>query len=614
MKKIVTVALSSILAVGLSSCFGSEVASAPKQQNYTNQVNHWGGILGCGLNSQQKESNLKDAQFLMRMGSGYDSTTSTATSGQSCLIATTKPDSMFIANPTATMTFDKQADLSTLEKSLGVDVSGKYGGDRFSVSAAASFAQASKDDKYSMNIIYLYKYSGVAVFKNGALGQGDDALTPVAREYVHTKEDPKNDVFQRMCGDSYVEQMDVGSLLAVRLKLSFNSHSDQQKLAAELKGEYGMASISAAIRMASQKSNVHSDFSLSAVQMGGDPQKLNDIFGKRQDSGNYPFVDCGDPTSKNANACNEMINSVIDYAVSMKDQLSTKGGELDCDKLYYSNPVNSPYMSLGITRNSFKPSDETLHAMEDMTEKYDQAQKDYIFVKHYREGLSTQLDSFTKEVLRNSEVQLSNQLSNVYLSPVYRVMSCYRGFVSPECVTIKANVDNALKKYQLDDTALTMLDYLQHNAYGIDLYTMEESGLPNPTPSDFAISKGCILVPVSDWEDERYALNCNGYWLKTPTEIHLHNNGTDTKLILDAPLAYFYSEQGIPSNQLWQFTYFSSLSKSDLITFTQSNISKVKYISNSLDAFAKKKGETGDGIKLNQGIKANLIKQYDNPA
>ena len=112
------------------------------------------------VNSESKK--LQDGFFVLRMGSGFDSSSNTATSGQSCLIASADQNNTYIANPQAMITFDQVQDLSALENALNVDVNGKYGGDRFSMSLSSQFANSSKNDAYSTNIIYLYKYSGIS--------------------------------------------------------------------------------------------------------------------------------------------------------------------------------------------------------------------------------------------------------------------------------------------------------------------------------------------------------------------------------------------------------------------------------------------------------------------
>lgn len=562
MKKLLLLLIGGSASLGLTSCDtgGGVNSTSNKMQPAKFQ--------GCPTQSFWQNTNdlknLKDANFIMRMGSGVDSTTNTAVSSQSCLMAMQSCDPISITNPQASIDFSKQSDLSTLEKSLGVDVSGKYGGDRFSVSAAASFANASKDNKYSTNIIYLYKYAGTATFKEGALGESNAALTPTARELISHGDKTE---FEEMCGDKFVSQMDAGATLAVRLTLSFNSHSDQQKLEAELKGEYGMASIAAALKMASNKASVYSNLTLSALQQGGDPQKLNAIFGKRDESsGNYPLLDCGDST-KSSNACNEMINSVIDYAQTIDKQVSKTDGTLDLQKLYYSNPVAQTWKSIQVYPYLLHPSPELLKAMEQMTANYDSTLADYTFSKHYTEGLRSKLSSTASVSLNIVTDRLGKRLVDVYNSPVYHLMSCYKGYVSNDCLDIKSNIEQALTqdKYKIDKRSNLIFNYLKDSAYNVDLYGLINK-TTTPTPSDYGLIKGCILAPVSDPSDNDYAINCDGKWLNTKQVLEIELDDDNNNLIISGmSYDYFHPE--------------SAAFARNMVYYDKDNTSPVLYIS-----------------------------------
>lgn len=470
--------------------------------------------------NNQSDNNLKDANFIMRMGSGVDSTTNSVVSSQSCLIAMQNCDTPYlISNPQALIDFSRRSDLSTLEQALGVDVSSKFGGDRFSFSAAANFANSSKDNKYSTNIIYLYKYAGTATFKEGALGEGNDALTNTAKDLIAHGDKTE---FEEMCGDKFVSQMDAGAVLAVKLTLSFNSHSDQQKMEAQIRGDFGIANIATAIRQASASTNVHSELTLSAFQQGGEPQKLNDIFGRRSETGNYPMLDCGDP-SKDANSCNAMIDAIVDYAQTMKQQLATSdSSKIDMQKLYYSNPVMQPWTSIQVRPYILHPSAELLHAMEQITSDYDNALADYSFAKHYLDGLDGRLSTTDKVVLTRVVDKLYKQLTEVYNAPVYHTMSCYKGYVTNDCLDVQKNIQTVLSqdKYKLDNLSTKIMQYLKTNSYGVDLYGLINK-TDKPAPADYGLIKGCFMVPVSDWLDNEYALNCDGRWLTTSTTIPL---------------------------------------------------------------------------------------------
>ncbi len=455
---------------------------------------------------------LGDSLYLMRMGSGIDSVTQTATSGQSCLVNASNQDNIYIGNPTAMVNFDHEQSMTSLQSALNVNVTGQYGGDRFGGSISAQFANSSKDTNYTTNLLYLYQYAGKAVFKDGSLGQGLDALTPYAAEL---EVDHPTD-FRTMCGDEFVEQMDAGSVLAVKLALNFNSHSDQEQFMAQLNGDIGLANISAAIQQAASSSNVHVEMILSALQQGGQPEKLNELFGEPDDAGIYPFLQCETQDGEaGMNACNLMISDIIAYAQTMEDQLTNEDGSINLNNLYYTNPSFTKYANLGIPTNGAPdPSQEVLNAMEQMTSDYDKAVYDYNFASHYLDSLSDKLDSPTKENLRDAAQRLSNQINNVYLQPAYDVMDCYKGYVSEQCVSIYNNVEHALIPYELSSQELNLISYLETNSYEANI--INYYGDDTPSSTDYKVTGyACTFAPVSSPNAANYAIYCDGKWLET---------------------------------------------------------------------------------------------------
>ncbi|HMT02415.1 MAG TPA: hypothetical protein PKD00_03780 [Burkholderiales bacterium] len=490
--------------VGIAGCNGGSTTSNPNNMQKIKM-------------EQASKKNLEDDLLLMKMGSGINSITKKTTSAQSCLINATNEKNIYIANPKAMIIFNQTQDLSVLQQNLGVDINGRYGADRFTASMEAEFVNASKDNNYTTNVIYLYKYTGKSSFVDGSLNESDAALTPATRDMVHNDQN----LFLQRCGDNYVEQMDAGATLGITISLSFNSHSDQEKFKAKFDATVGLASIGASIRQAAQNSNVHVKFSLSALQLGGEPQKLNDIF--KSDNGKYPFLDCGSIGSQNENECNKMMAGIIDYAKTFKDQLSNPDGSIKLRNLYYTNPVISPYTSLGIKIGSINPSPATLKAMEDLTTNYDKAKSDYIFATHYLKALRDLLDTPTNNSLTHAVEQLDNQINAVYLHPSYNVVNCYRYSVSDQCITIKENVDAGIKRYALKEIEIQLLSYLQNNSYAVDLLTYNGGNVTDP--ASYQKVQGCIMAPISASNYYKYALSCDGKWIKITKELKIVENG-----------------------------------------------------------------------------------------
>jgi hypothetical protein len=459
-------------------------------------------------------------------------------------MAANNESNIYIANPSAILTFDQQQNLQTLQQALNVDVSGSFGGDRFSTSLAAEFANASKDNSYTTNIIYLYQYAGIANFKPGTLGQGINALTPVAQSFVES-----NIPFQTMCGDSFVSQMNAGVTLAVRLTLSFNSALSQSEFKANLQANLGLASITTAIQTAATQSGQNISFSLSALQLGGEPQNLNQIFGQPGSGGDYPFVDCGSTKQGgNPTACNAMVDAIVNYAQTLPGQISNSDGALNLNNLYYTNPAYEAYSSLGIPHGAVNPDAQTLQAMQTLTQQYDQTVYNYNLVNHYLNTMSLIMDPASLEALTDAQQWLGNQLQDVYLDPYYQLLNCYKGYVSDSCVNIEQNINNAIQtNYPLPSLESKEITYLDTHSYTAQLMDYNES-------TNVYYPQSCVLAPIADPDTNLYAVNCDGYWMTSPAGLYIsQNNSFGANVMNISGLSYStYGQPLIQGDQKYQ--------------------------------------------------------------
>ncbi len=494
-----------IMIMPIISC----VLSACNSGNGTGATSSTSAVTQSG--SKVNSAPLGDTLYTMRMGSGIDSVTHTGTSGQTCLANASNQDNIYIGYPSASVSLNSQQSMNELQQALNVDVSGPYGGDRFSTSMAAQFANSSKNTSYTANFLYLSQYASKAVFKDGSLGNGLDALTPSAAALAQTS--PTD--FRSICGNEFVEQMDAGAVLGVRLTLKFNSHLDQESFLAQMNATTGLSSISEEIKQAAANSNVAVEVSLSAIQQGGQPEKLSAVFAEAGSSSSYPSTQCVVEGSADTTTCDTTINNLIAYSQTLDEQLTNSDGSLKLDALYYTNPAFTPYSNLGIsTQGAADPSAEVLGAMEQLVNDYDQAVYNHDFSSHYVTNLSGKLDTATTQNLNDTSQKLNNQINNVYLVPVYDVIDCYKGYVTSQCLTIRDNVEEGLVPYALSAQESSLIDYLENNAYSG--YLMNYYGGATPTATDYHMSNSeCTFAPVSSPNYARYAINCNGQWLTT---------------------------------------------------------------------------------------------------
>lgn len=480
---------------------------------------------GSTSNLTAKNQKLKDSIddfYPMQLGSPIETSNKSVTSSQSCLAAAANQNNIVIANPSAVLSFSSSSDFSLLQSALGVDVSSQIGGGRWSASVASQFATASKDSAYTMNIIYLYKYSGIAQFKNGTLGQGDAALTTEALNSRNIS--PYN--FRQQCGNDYIAQMDAGMVLAVNIQLSFNSSYDATRFKLNTSFNTPLGSVVSQIQSAAKSQNISTSMSLSALQLGGQPQYLPNVFGSESaTSGNYPLIDCGSAnisSDSRQDICAKAISNIVAYSQSMESQVTTSDGKLNFDNLYYSRPVIQSYMSLGITEQAPDPGESQLQAMQWLTSTYDTITEERDLLNHYLNRIPQSIPPNAKTSVNSASRKLNNQINQVFKDAPYDLMNCFKGYVSTQCTDIEAQIQQALNdpSRALNTDETDIVNNYMTGSYLLGLYNfMPNSGVTTPTAENqgtFQLEdSNCVLAPISFQSSNQYILQCDGQIQKT---------------------------------------------------------------------------------------------------
>ena len=473
------------------------------------------GCVGAGNNNVStpqadvadgNQHNLKDGFFMLQPGAGFDLTSNTAVSDQSCLAAAQSFNNLYVSNPEASVIMGDSIDEGHLEQKMGINVSGHMGGGVFSGSMRAAYLQQAIDNHYTLNLNYLYEYAGTVAFKPGTIGQGRAALTPVAESYAFGG-DPVR--FRQMCGNAFIPQMNAGVLLGVTITLNFDSFMDKENFQTALRGNLGVihTSIMTHIQQAAKQSNVHVSMSLSALQLGGDPQDLNNIFGSVEPSGNYPYLDCGNVESATYHPCKDVISNVITYGKSIESQVESNG-HLNMQKLYYTDATTEKYNTIGVNANAQDPSPQVLEAAQNLLAMYNTAAFNHRFAKHYLTTVPS-LSTFSKVVLKSIVSRYDSQLNDVYFNDAYGVLECYRGYISTSCPQIESNVAAALAQspYALTDRDWLILNYFQQNLYQGKVYGYFGQGTDQVSDYQYK-DNNCMLYPVSLPDSQRYTLIC----------------------------------------------------------------------------------------------------------
>jgi hypothetical protein len=335
-----------------------------------------------GNNLPKKSLSLSDGFRSVYMGSSYDSFSHTALVVP-CLSAATQKENISIASPVTMIDFRSPQRINVLQNELGIDVTSINGGGRFADDYAANFVKSVVNTINTDNILFMYKYAGKSLFNEGSIGGGESALSDYTREI--NKSDPN--LFREVCGDSFVAEVDSGVLFSINLKLSFNSHYDQEKFNSNFNSSKELKNILDNIEKTSKISKVKVKLILQAIQVGGRPSELGEAI-KSQD---YSYINCGDVDSATYSSCRTVINDMLSYSTTLPAQIKMEDGKLH--NLEYFNPIIMHYSDLGIKVKDQDPSEKIVEARSEMVKQYDKISYNYDFVHNYLNKLGTRMDT-----------------------------------------------------------------------------------------------------------------------------------------------------------------------------------------------------------------------------
>ncbi|MEN9945615.1 MAG: hypothetical protein RLZZ293_1, partial [Pseudomonadota bacterium] len=217
---------------------------------------------------------------------------------------------------------------------LNMSMSASVSGERSSASASVEYAQSTQDD--SLSITYNF---GEAYKMNIRTVISPSLDAKYENMYLINKQD-----FYNSCGDSYVSGGTAGITLLVNVKLKFNSVQDKTSFTQSASASYGLASLKEAVSKMSSSTTEHGSIEVRAIQLGGSPEQLSNIF-STQDS-NKAFYNC---SFTDTSACTSIIDNVIKYA---KGDLANQMSAIESNPFnphianqpYYFNVTNtSPY-------------------------------------------------------------------------------------------------------------------------------------------------------------------------------------------------------------------------------------------------------------------------------
>lgn len=458
-------------------------------------------IYGCNdgasitkLQNQQKNTtsiNSNTSVQTYKVGGTFDTMSNSPTNTSTCINAAKNESDLTLLNPHASLDFSQSQSLQQVQRALGTDFKIHIDVGVTSIDAAYHYAKSSQDNEYTLNVNYIYQYSGTDTFKNGVLKNGESELTPEARSIVNSSPE----AFRKMCGDKYIDALDAGTSVLMRISLRFASSIEKNYFTDNMEKIGDLQNVLDIIR--TNPKSVNFTLTSYGIQVGGNPDELNQLFLKNggyiNDSG-YPELRCGSSTSINPK-CVDLINQVINYASAVQTQLNKPSD------YYLTNPVLGSWNSIGISPGEVELNPDIMKAMQTINKLYNQDNDNNNFINNYYQMLS---DKKTLSINMDQKMSvLKNkykQVMKLYQNPDYHIVDCFNGFVSTSCINIKDELINTRSNLLNDKDTNDFLTYLKSNQYLIEI----------PISTALNDKTDCILSPISNIESGQFMINCDG--------------------------------------------------------------------------------------------------------
>jgi hypothetical protein len=400
----------------------------------------------------------------LELGVNYYTQTNYPTSGIPCLDYSL--DDYVFKNPVATFDFSKSQSLSKVEEALGVDVSASISFAVFSVDARVSYASEQSQTSYDLNFNYIFQYNAQAVLSVDFSKSGYDLLNAIGKGHY----DDGPDDFAKYCGDSFVQQAMAGVSLVVTYNLHFNNQLDKQKFEGSLDASYmAVASISAHLSSSVQSSQTSITVSLKAIQLGGNPERLQGIIGAPSSDGKYSILKCGEAkegstTEFDFASCSDAINNIIDYANAQGEYKDTglskqilvdgTGHPLNPSAFFYTKPVPVKWGQINADPGEVLPTAELIQMQTDLTHWYRADRDNLYFMQHYINFIkykgSDVLTLDALDMMRDTLAERMDAYSSV------QVMNCFIGSGNNRCEEKYETVKNIREQtLAIDEETLT---------------------------------------------------------------------------------------------------------------------------------------------------------------
>ena len=332
-----------------------------------------------------------------------------------CFINARDAENIKISNVAGTVNFDRAIAKEELSSLLNVSAGAEISYSMFSASANASYLKETTDTRYSDNFTYIQTYAGDANYDIPDK-YGNELLNNIGRGALTQGK------FGQVCGDSFILSSKAGALLTTTVSINFNTAADKTAFDTSFKGGVtGIASITAAFKQAVNNKKVAATLTVRALQNGGDPAKLAQIFGKPLEGKGYAVSTCG---PDDLDSCSQIINGIISYA---QDEFGKKLDIQNPNTIYYFSPTVAKYSDFGIGFDMNKLTEETKSSIKFLNKQYTHDLENKLYLTKYllniagnplyQEYISPSLTGDVKLLLNKIEplLQISSEaLDNCY--------------------------------------------------------------------------------------------------------------------------------------------------------------------------------------------------------
>lgn len=328
--------------------------------------------------------------------------------------------------------FTRTTDNRALEGLLNAKVSGKLGFSKFSGSAEAEFVKSAENTQYSVNANFSEVYSAHLV-----VSEPDDYGDKILSNKGLNAYKAGTTNFLQTCGDSYVSEMEAGAMLLINANIEFENLAEKSKFEASASAKFGsLADLSGNIDKATKSSGTSGKLTIHAMQLGGDPSRLANIFSKSKDG--YYLLECD---TENMQACAKGIAGIIEYAqndFSKQIQIDPSKKSINANQLVYWAPIYNKYSNLGINSPTINLSKEELNNLSILDNWYREDLTNLTFINHViaAHGKLHFMPS-TLESLNHSKNNLQARMNNYLQSGL---MACFNPVTDAECQEIFATV------------------------------------------------------------------------------------------------------------------------------------------------------------------------------